>query len=65
MPPTRSEATARIDRFRRWLHDHNQPFTRQREAVATTVLGSGTHLSVEEIRDVLAGQGVAFGLATI
>ena len=63
--PAKPEATAQLDRFRRWLRDHNQPFTRQRELVASAVFTARTHVSVEEIRRRLAERGERVGVATI
>jgi Fur family transcriptional regulator, ferric uptake regulator len=54
-----------LDRFRRYLRDHRQPVTRQRDLVAETVLTSEDHLSVEQIQRRLKEQGAQVGLATI
>jgi Fur family ferric uptake transcriptional regulator len=54
-----------LDRFRRYLRDHRQPVTRQRDLVAETVLTSDDHLSVEQIQRRLKEQGAQVGLATV
>ena len=46
----KSEASAYLDRFRRWLRDHNQPLTRQRELVAEELFTGDGHQSIEELR---------------
>lgn len=61
----KSEATAYLDRFRRWLRDHNQPLTRQRELVAEELFTGDGHQSIEELRGRLAARGEHVGLATI
>lgn len=61
----KAEAHAYLERFRRWLRDHNQPLTRQRELVAETVFSADGHLSIEEVRGRLAARGERVGLATI
>lgn len=63
--PARPEAADHLERFRRWLQDHNQPFTRQRRVVATALFTSEAHLSVEELRARLEAAGERVGLATI
>lgn len=59
------EGAALVERFRRYLRDHRQPVTRQRDRVAEAVLFSDEHLSVEQIRKKLGDRGGAVGLATI
>jgi len=59
------EGAALLESFRRYLRDHRQPVTRQRDRVAEVVLLSDEHLSVEQIRRRLAQQGGQVGLATI
>ncbi len=59
------EGAALLESFRRYLRDHRQPVTRQRNRVAEVVLLSDEHLSVEQIRRRLAQQGGQVGLATI
>ncbi len=61
----KGEAHAYLERFRRWLRDHNQPFTRQRELVAEAVFAADGHLSIEEIRARVEVGGERVGLATI
>lgn len=60
-----AEARAHLERFRRWLREHHQPLTRQRELVADTVFAADGHLSIEEIRARLAARGERVGLATV
>lgn len=59
------EGVALLERFRRYLRDHRQPVTRQRDQVAELVFTSQDHLSVEQIRRRLAERGQQVGLATI
>jgi len=59
------EGAALLERFRRYLRDHRQPVTRQRDRVAETVLTSDDHLSADQIRRRLTEAGEAVGLATI
>jgi len=59
------EGAALLERFRRYLRDHRQPVTRQRDEIAEIVLTSDDHLSVEQIRRRLKERGAAAGLATI
>jgi Fur family ferric uptake transcriptional regulator len=59
------EGAALLERFRRYLRDHRQPVTRQRDRVAAIVLTSDEHLSAEQVRRRLAEQGERVGLATI
>jgi Fur family ferric uptake transcriptional regulator len=59
------EGAALLERFRRYLRDHRQPITRQRDRVAEIVLTSDDHLSVEQIRRRLQQHGDHVGLATI
>ena len=61
----RSEGTALLERFRRYLRDHRQPVTRQRDVVAESVLLSEDHLSVEQIRRRLKERGERVGTATV
>ena len=46
---TRGEGAALLERFRRYLRDHHQPVTRQRDLVAQVIFLSDEHLSVDEI----------------
>ena len=62
---TSAEGAALLDRFRRYLRDHHQPVTRQRDYVAQTVFLSDEHLSVEEIRRTLKDRGERVGTATV
>jgi Fur family transcriptional regulator, ferric uptake regulator len=59
------EGAALLERFRRYLRDHRQPVTRQRDRVATIVLTSDDHLSADQVRRRLADRGERVGLATI
>jgi len=60
-----AEGAALLDRFRRYLRDHHQPVTRQRDHVAQAVFLSDEHLSVEEIRRKLKDRGERVGTATV
>ncbi len=51
--------------FGRYLREQGLPVTHQREAVAEVVFGSGEHLSVDEIENVLRSDGHRIGKATI
>ena len=62
---TTGEGAALLDRFHRYLRDHHQPVTRQRDRVAEVVLFSEDHLSVDQIRRRLRKQGHPVGLATV
>lgn len=59
------EGAALLERFRRYLRDHRQPVTRQRDRVATIVLTSDDHISADQLRKRLAERGERVGLATI
>jgi Fur family ferric uptake transcriptional regulator len=59
------EGAVLLERFRRYLRDHRQPVTRQRDRVAAIVLTSDDHLSADQVRKRLTGQGEPVGLATI
>lgn len=59
------EGAALLERFRRYLRDHRQPVTRQRDRVAEVLLSSDDHLSVGQIRSQLRADGEPVGLATI
>ncbi len=60
-----AEGAALLERFRRYLRDHHQPVTRQRDQVAHIVFLSEDHLSVEEIRRKLKERGEQVGTATV
>ena len=62
---SRDEGGALLERFRRYLRDHHQPVTRQRNLVAETVLLSQDHLSIEGIQRQLRERGERIGTATI
>lgn len=59
------EGAVLLERFRRYLRDHRQPVTRQRDRVAEVLLSSDDHLSVGQIRSQLRAEGEPVGLATI
>jgi Fur family ferric uptake transcriptional regulator len=61
----RGEGAALLDRFRRYLRDHRQPVTRQRDLVAQVVLLADDHLSVDAIQRRLRDQGESVGTATV
>ena len=61
----KAEGAALLDRFRRYLRDHRQPVTRQRDLVAQVVFLSEGHPSVESIRRTLKESGEHVGLATV
>ena len=61
----RGEGAALLDRFRRYLRDHHQPITRQRDLVAQVVLLADDHLSVDAIQRRLRDQGESVGPATV
>ena len=62
---SRSEGAALLERFRRYLRDHRQPLTRQRELIAGVVLLSEEHLSAEAIQRKFKERGERIGTATI
>jgi Fur family ferric uptake transcriptional regulator len=66
MPPLASaEGAALLERFRRFLRDHRQPVTRQRDLVAQIVFLSEDHPSVDVIIRRLRERGEAVGTATV
>lgn len=62
---SRDEGAALVERFRRYLRDHRQPVTRQRDLIAEVVLTSQEHLSVDGIQRRLKERGEQIGLATV
>lgn len=54
-----------LERFRRWLRDRHLPATRQRDMIASIVLTSREHLSVDGIQRRLQDAGARVGAATI
>ena len=54
-----------LERFREYLREHNLPVTAQRLAIAQVVLGSDSHLSVDEIVVELAMRSTPAGTATV
>jgi Fur family ferric uptake transcriptional regulator len=60
-----AEGAALLDRFHRYLRDHRQPVTRQRDLVAQTVFDSDDHPSVDVILRRLRERGEAVGTATV
>jgi Fur family ferric uptake transcriptional regulator len=61
----KGEGAALLERFRRYLRDHRQPVTRQRDLVARAVFLSDDHLSVQGIARALRSQGEQVGTATL
>ena len=59
------EGAALLDRFRRYLRDHRQPVTRQRDLVAQVLFLSDDHPSVDGIRRALKERGEHVGTATV
>ena len=57
--------SAELDSFATYLRDHNLPVTPQRMAIADVVLGSGSHLSADDVARELRRRGSAAGLATV
>ncbi|MDQ6612749.1 MAG: transcriptional repressor [Gemmatimonadota bacterium] len=53
------------DAFREYLREHNLPVTLQRLAIADVVMGSGRHVSAEDVQQELSKQGTAAGTATV
>lgn len=51
--------------FREYLREHNLPVTAQRLAIADVVLGSGRHVSVEDVQQELSRTGASAGTATV
>lgn len=54
-----------LERFRGWLQARHLPATRPREMIASIVLTSREHLSVDGIQRRLREEGISIGLATI
>lgn len=54
-----------VESFLDYLRDHNLPVTRQRIDIASVLLGSDRHLSVEEVAGELHQRGRRAGLATV
>ncbi len=61
----RAEGAALLERFRRYLRDHRQPVTRQRDLIAQIVFLSDDHPSVDAIIRRLRERGEAVGTATV
>lgn len=59
------EGVALLDRFRRYLREHRQPITRQRDLVAQAVFLADDHPSVDGIRRSLKDRGERVGTATV
>ncbi|MEP6765111.1 MAG: Fur family transcriptional regulator [Gemmatimonadaceae bacterium] len=53
------------DAFRDYLREHNLPVTAQRLAIADVVMGSGRHVSAEDVQQELSKLGAAAGTATV
>jgi Fur family ferric uptake transcriptional regulator len=54
-----------IERFRRYLRDHNLPVTAQRLAIAEVLLASDRHLTAEEVAREVSHRGSTVGTATV
>ena len=54
-----------VEAFRAYLRDHNLPITAQRLSIAEVVLGSGRHLSADEVERELGDRGASAGTATV
>jgi Fur family transcriptional regulator, ferric uptake regulator len=54
-----------LEQFRTFLRQHNLPVTAQRLAIASVVLASDRHLSVDDVASGIAAQGDNAGTATI
>lgn len=63
--PASGEGAALLDRFRRYLREHRQPVTRQRDRVAQAVFLAADHPSVDGIRRALRDRGERVGTATV
>ena len=61
----KAEGAALLERFHRYLREHHQPVTRQRDLVAQVVFRSEDHLSVDAIRRQLKHDGERVGTATV
>lgn len=57
--------TPAMESFASYLREHNLPVTPQRLAIADVVLGSGSHLSADDVARALKARGSAAGLATV
>lgn len=64
-PPTRDEAAAHLERFRRHLRDRRLPVTRQRIAVADELFRAADHPSALDLARRLQARGAAVGTATL
>lgn len=51
--------------FREYLREHNLPVTAQRLAIGEVVMGSGRHVSAEDVQLELSKQGTTAGTATV
>jgi Fur family ferric uptake transcriptional regulator len=63
--PVPAEQSQLLEEFRRYLREHALPVTAQREQVASIVLESRAHLSVEDIEQQLRARGARIGKATV
>lgn len=54
-----------LESFAAYLREHNLPVTPQRLAIGDVVLGSGSHLSADDVARELRARGSAAGLATV
>jgi Fur family ferric uptake transcriptional regulator len=64
-PPTKDEAAAHVERFRRHLRDRRLPVTRQRIAVADELFRADDHPSALDLLRRLQARGEAVGTATL
>jgi Fur family ferric uptake transcriptional regulator len=62
---SRDEGATLLERFRRYLRDHRQPVTRQRELIAEAVILSDDHLSADAVKRKLREKGLRVATATI
>ncbi len=62
---TTHDAAEGRETFREYLREHNLPVTAQRLAIAEIVLGSGRHVSAEDVQQELARAGASAGTATV
>ena len=65
MKLSKDQVAELLDRFRRWLHDHRLPVTRQRNAVAAALFEAEGHHSADALQRRLKDQGHRIGTATV
>jgi Fur family transcriptional regulator, ferric uptake regulator len=54
-----------VERFVRYLREHNLPVTAQRLAIADVLLTAERHLSAEEVAEEVSARGRRVGTATV